>query len=453
MVQASARSFPARSLSRFAAVVTVASMSVGIFPGIASAIPGSQLWLKRYDGPANRSDFAESLGVSPDGSKLFVTGRSTGSSTDYATVAHDAFTGDQLWAKRYNGPGDGRDAAHALGVSPDGSQVFVTGHSTGSPFHTDYATLAYYASTGAQLWARRYNGTADHNDYATALGVSPDGSEVFVTGNSKGLNGRFHYVTVAYDSSTGAQLWAKHYRGPGKSIDEANALGVSSDGSRVFVTGRSGEFASDTDYATVAYEAATGAELWARRYNGTGNYLDFATSLAVSPDATAVFVSGFSYGLNISGYATVAYDAATGAKLWVKRYEGPELGFGNATALGVSPDGPQVFVTGRSFLRRSDDYATLAYDATTGARLWAKRYKGPGRSDDFPTAIAVSPDGAEVFVTGWSWGGSTTFYDYATVAYDAITGDEHWAMRYDGPANDYDQANDLGVSPTGQRCS
>src|SRR5207249_4915568 len=113
---------------------------------------------------------------------VFVTGFIPGSThyPDYATVAYDASTGARLWVKRYNGPGNAYDLARALGVSPDGTTVFVTGSSLRSASTYDYATVAYDASTGARLWVKRYNGPANGSDGAYALGVSPDGSTVFV---------------------------------------------------------------------------------------------------------------------------------------------------------------------------------------------------------------------------------------------------------------------------------
>jgi hypothetical protein len=451
-VHASSPSLPVRSLSRLAAAVTLAMVSMGSFPGIASAVPGSQLWATRYNGPGNSDDGATALGVSPDGSTVFVTGTVSGSMGyfDYGTVALDASTGTELWAKRYNGPANSDDYAEELGVSPDGSKVFVTGESFGSASF-DFATVAYDASTGAKLWAKRYSGPGSRTDYATALGVSPDGSEVFVTGvRTRSLSTSDEdYTTVAYDASTGAELWAKRYDGPGNGIDEANALGVSDDGSKVFVTG--GSFGSTSyDYATVAYDAHTGDKLWSKRYRGAAKNDDGATALGVSPDGSAVFVTGRSPGsTSRDDYATVAYNAPTGAELWAVRYNGPGNGFDVARALGVSPDGSEVFVTGVSKGSTSrDDYATVAFDALSGAKLWVRRYNGPGKGDDSAYALEVSPDGSQIIVAGESLG-STSGYDYATVAYDTSTGAKLWARRYNGPGNGGDFGRALGLTPGG----
>lgn len=88
---------------------------------------------------------------------------------------------------------------------------------------------------------------------------------------------------------------------------------------------------------------------------------------------------------------------ARGAQLF------PEVVLGELLALGLGTD---------------YDYATVAYDAVTGAELWVARFDGPASGDDRATALGVSPDGSTVYVAGTSEGDGTS-YDIATVAYDA----------------------------------
>ena len=71
-----------------------------------------------------------------------------------------------------------------------------------------------------------------------------------------GATSDYDYATLAYDSASGASLWTRRYDGPASLRDDAVALAVSPDGSRVFVTGSSATSANDDDYATVAYSAS-----------------------------------------------------------------------------------------------------------------------------------------------------------------------------------------------------
>jgi hypothetical protein len=412
---------------------------------------GDQLWLARYNGPGNGVDAAHDVGVSPDNSVVYVTGGSTGSTSgqDFATAAYDAATGARLWRARYNGSGNGDDVAVALGVSPDGSAVYVTGSSVGSTTGQDYATIAYDAATGAVLWRARYNGPGNDADLANALGVSPDGSAVFVTGASGGVGSTgYDYATIAYDAATGVRLWVARYDGGGSAGagDLSYALGVSPDGSAVFVTGVVTEVGGATyfDYQTIAYDAVTGAPLWGARYGLSGD--DVAYALAVSPDGSAVLVTGYSQGHTGQDYATIAYDAVTGARLWGSRFTRHDDDV--AFALAVSPDSSTVFVTGRTGEYGDADYATVAYEVATGDPIWATGYAGPGDDEDVGFAVGVSPDGSRVFVTGESVGVDST-HDIATAAFDAGTGARLWSTRYSGPANSDDAAHALAVSSDG----
>ncbi|HEX9236326.1 MAG TPA: PQQ-binding-like beta-propeller repeat protein, partial [Actinomycetota bacterium] len=227
--------------SRFALILGASTLLVLPGPGAGAAVVrpaagtgGDATWFERYNGPGSLDDDAAGLVVSPDASRVFVTGTSfgpAGSGDDYATFAYDALTGAKLWLSRYNGARTRYDYGNAIAISPDGATVFVTGASTESGQATSVTTVAYDAATGAQLWV---SVSSHGKGSGEAVAVSPDGSSVFVTGQDY-LNS--DYVTIAYDGSTGAELWASTYNGPGSGTDEANAIGVSPDGSTVWVTG------------------------------------------------------------------------------------------------------------------------------------------------------------------------------------------------------------------------
>lgn len=74
------------------------------------------------------------------------------------------------------------------------------------------------------------------------MSVSPDGTKVFVAGCQLAYPGTSSTTTVAYNPATGTQLWAKR-SDTGAASDMAAA--VSPDSSRIFVTGAT----------TVAYPA------------------------------------------------------------------------------------------------------------------------------------------------------------------------------------------------------
>ena len=446
---------------RVATALALLLASCAIAAPAGAADPGAQRWASRYNGVLKASqDQASAVAVSPDGSLVFVTGETQGSGSgnyDYLTIAYDAATGSAVWSTRYDGRIGDYDHPLTIAVNPDGLAIYVTGTSvdaaSGGPLHVDYATVAYAATTGSTLWLRR---TVRTPEGPAALEVSPDGSIVFLAGETSRRGGGSRYTTVALDALTGARFWVERYTSSGRGSNIPSGIVVSPSGSAVFVTGESERTGSGFDYATVAYAVSTGTELWVRRYDGSAGGTDAATSLAIDPAGSTVFVSGGSASLRTgSDMVTLAYRTSDGSRIWAGRYDGPAgsaTDFDVARAVGVSPDGSTVFVTGDSTGREtSTDFTTVAYKAVDGARMWTARYDGLSSQLDWVSALGVSPDGSTVFVVGTSddRAGTSSHADYATVAYEASTGATSWISRYDGPASDWESAQDLVVSPDG----
>lgn len=130
---------------------------------------------------------------------------------------------------------------------------------------------------------------------------------------------------------------------------------------------------------------------------------------------------------------------------WISRYNGPGNGIDEAFAV-VCDASSNIYVTGSSMGSGSNlDYATVKYNST-GQEQWAVRYNGPANFIDIGNAIAVDASG-NVYVTGLSTG-TTSFSDYATVKYNSA-GVQQWVARYNGPSNGTDEAFSVAVDGSG----
>lgn len=227
----------------------------------------------------------------------------------------------------------------------------------------------------------------------------------------------------------GVPLWTNRYDGPAdpwESYDGGRAIVVDGNGN-VFVTGHS-ENGTSADYVTLKY-SRSGLPLWTNRYDGGGN--DEAHAMAVDASGN-VIVTGYSPGIGSSDdYATIKYSNA-GVPMWTNRYNGPANSKDQASNMALDASG-NVFVTGNSRGDGSlDDYATIKY-SNAGVPMWTNRYNGPGNGQDIAQAVAVDASG-NVIVTGFSDGGGSNSWDYATIKY-SNAGIPLWTNRYDRGAD------------------
>jgi hypothetical protein len=285
--------------------------------------------------------------------------------------------------------------------------VYVTGTS-----RHDYGTVAYAAASGKELWASQYNGRAGRNDFGYALAVSKDGTRVYVTGASQGRSSGSDAATVAYNAATGKQVWASRYNGHASGNDSADSVAVSLDGHRVFVTGTSQGVRSHNDIFTAAYAAASGKSLWVRRYNGHANLDDTGGPVLVSPLGGTVIAFGTSR-QQADSYTAIAYNTVTGATRWTGTFTGADHRSTLADA-AFSPDGSTVYMTGTAVVLFDgggiNTYAfTAAVSATTGAELWGTLASKADGVNSYGSSLAVSPDGGTVYTSYNTFSGASTF--------------------------------------------
>src|SRR5579875_364893 len=269
----------------------------------------------------------------------------------------------------------------AEAVSPDGSTVFVTGQVRLTVHLSHPEIIAYNAATGAQLW--QSEDTAVNGDFG-GIAVSSDGSTVYASGSGKPTGGKGnHAVAVAYNAATGAAVWSQSV---GKNGEGASII-AAQDGSAVYITGYDscGQPVNDC-YLIAAFDPSTGASLWTDQVPNNGS----AGGIVESPDGSTLYVTGSvtPRGLLDSQYSTMSINAATGAVNWTTAYEVP--GSAYAGSIAVSPDGSTVYVTGEAEVSGSS-YRTIAYNAATGAKLWMQPLSVD--KTGYPSGLAVSPDG------------------------------------------------------------
>jgi uncharacterized delta-60 repeat protein len=397
-----------------------------------------QVWVQRYSSTGSNTDEAKSI-VVDTGGNVYVTGFAFGSNSnnDYATIKYNS-GGVQQWIAFYNGPINGSDAAVAIAVDRSGN-IYVTGNSGGPSFQTDFATIKYNSS-GTQQWVTRYERPGDNAVNALTI---DDSANVYITGHSTGSSSNDDYTTIKYNSS-GLQQWVQIYNGPGNGIDGARSIAVDTSGN-VYVTGFSTGSGTGRDYCTIKYNAA-GVQQWVSRYNGPQSAGDEAYSLALDVSGN-VYVTGSSYGGNSDlDCVTIKYNSS-GVQQWVQTYNGPGNSIDVGNCVAVDFNGNVIVGCSSYGVSSRSDYCVIKYNPN-GVQQWVSRYDGPpGNGNDFISAIALDTVN-NIYVTGFSEPVYSGIFDYATVKYNS-SGVQQWVLRYNGPANLDDEAYGIALDKNG----
>jgi hypothetical protein len=230
------------------------------------------------------------------------------------------------------------------------------------------------------------------------------------------------------------QEWVARYNGTGNGIDQAYSMAVDGSGN-VYVTGKSMGAGTGYDYATVKYNSS-GIQQWVARYNGPEDSTDIPVGIAIDISGN-VYVAGNSRGISSGNdYAIVKYNSS-GVQLWAARtsFNGDEI----ASSFSVDTGG-NVYVTGTYGL----GYMTVKYN-TDGIQQWINNYYFVNRPS-MGIALALD-DSSNVYVTGQSFNGCCSS-SYATVKYNS-SGVQQWVQRHSSGGGNWGEGTSIVIDNTG----
>jgi len=255
-----------------------------------------------------------------------------------------------------------------------------------------------------------------------AVAISPDGRHVYVASSTSDA-----IAVLARDARTGVLTQPDGTAGcvaaggaegcaPATGLDGPNSVAVSPDGATVYATSRGS--ASVTAFARDARSGAltqlADGCIAATPSDGcrAGRALTGANAVTVSPDGTSVYVAAFLG----NAVAVLTRDPATGALAQPDGAAGcvaagamqgcaPAIALAAPEGVVVSPDGTTVHVVsalGNAVLTFTRDAATGALTPLAGETgcIVAAPLAGcaTGRAVSGPNALALSPDGSNVYV-------------------------------------------------------
>lgn len=382
-----------------------AANALGIF--LRDALTGS---LTLVD--VMRLDGSWDVTVSGDGAHVYVIGFA-----GMLAFGRDPSTGTLALIATY----EGQDS---VTVSPDGAHVLTFGRNcgeiivysrvaaTGALSRVEAASTSLVAEPcgsvlvspdGKHVYANDWNGQLDifgrdqltgHLSFldqivsvhrpSNMLGennaaLSPDGATLLVYNPPTSELFEYHR-----DAASGALTLVQTHHDGNAGVDGLAgvfAAAVSPDNRHVYAAG-----AADNALAVFNRDAATGSLSFLQPFRDPDDGLNYVTSMVISPDGAHLYAAA----KRDNALTTFAIDAGSGALTRVQTLFDDVAGvhgLRNATEVAVSPDGADVYVAGDEKLgvfRRNPATGTLAFVETDAAAF-------------SPTWVGISPDGAYVY--------------------------------------------------------
>lgn len=324
-----------------------------------SGVDGSVLWQHTFDdGTANGNDMAVAVAV--DGSNnIYVAGTSANGTRrdDLLIIKYPSAGNTPTWQEIYDDIDypDNDNRILALAVGSNG--IAVTGYSSKGGADFDILTRKYgFDKSFVRQW--RYSSTGSADDRGLAVKLDSAGN-VIVAGYVAVSASNTDMYTVKYDPASDTPIWAKTYGGNG--IDEPRAVWLDN-ADEVYVTGYTTTLSGNQDYVTLRYASAPADNpVWQTALDAGNGATDIP--FAITGDNAAdggIFVTGYTNVTGNENFLTLKYRKDTGAILWQKSWNGS--GNKHDRPIGIGLHSRNVCVAGWSDGVTSYDFVVQKYD-------------------------------------------------------------------------------------------
>jgi len=374
---------------------------------------GTERWRHLYVAPET-AGVEEGLAVFLDDTgRCRVAGRRSSAETgpDVLVLEYGP-QGDLLWSASWDGETSGGFDV-AVDVTADAAgNVYAVALTAGDGTGWDFVTLKVDA-TGEQLWARTFDGPLAAEDRPVGVEVDADGN-VYVAGTASVSNPfADDLVVIKYDPD-GNELWSELLDGGVGGADKAAALALDADG-HPYVAARLLQPPGAEWQAGVVKLLPDGSHDWTGTFgHPAAGIPEDVRGLALGIDgAVTVLATGS------DDVVTGRFDAA-GTLVWDHLHDNVSIADLAARPLAVDSDG-NAYVVAYDFVPdRGYDFFTYRLEAADGAFAWGQTFGEEGEeADDFPGVVAVDARG-DLLVGGTVKPGGITFEnDWTILKYGA----------------------------------
>ncbi|MRR51926.1 MAG: hypothetical protein EG825_13605, partial [Rhodocyclaceae bacterium] len=282
------------------------------------------------------------------------------------------------------------------------------------------------------VWTSRQGFPVARDCRVNAAAADAQGNLYLAGSIDNGANEDFYVCRI--DAATDSIVWSDVYNGPADDLDQATGCCLDSSGN-LYVTGFSHN-STDFDVLTIKYDAATGARGWVRRIDAGNGTNECASSCAIDRSGGFYIVGSYNKDSLFSHMDHQPYEAyvvkcdgANGDTIWTRRYFYPPDTSSEAIDCCVDSFG-NLFVVGytqpAAFTSRA---MAMRLDPMNGDTIWTRYHTPAGCAS---AACCCIDTGGDLIMVSTTFSGTT----FATVIkYRAVNGDTTWS-KVSGVLND-----------------